>query len=352
MEYSIYQQNQWVQHIRMRPGMYIGSVRKEGLTELLERLFEELLRYATADPVFDLGFYPDKRIVLEVENIRASALGSYLSSLDTGFDISQLGTRCVISLSEKIRITAGSLQLTAIEGRYETTAVGAASEDRARFDFTLDHSIFKELRISYDELIPFLQQFAYLNPSLKLIVADYGEDGLQRNLFHYPRGIFEQLESGMRSDYYHAGLLRLEIEAQAGAYHYQIGIFNNYWLDGGLTKTFAGNMELYYGGSLEKGVYSGISAATKRLAKKKNITVSMVRKTMEKHFTFLAVIKGEGFSFEGCTRRKLGMPQVQSDVRDLVCEHLLVFYEREPDKAEQVLTQFTVYDDDGIPTVL
>ncbi|MCZ8286613.1 MAG: hypothetical protein O9353_14270, partial [Bacteroidia bacterium] len=65
-----------------------------------------------------------------------------------------------------------------------------------------------------------------------------------------------------------------------------------------------------------------------------------------KHFTFLAVIKGEDFSYEGSTRRKLGMPEVQSDVRDIVCEHLLAFYEHEPNKAEQVLTQFTVWNDD------
>ncbi len=340
------QQIQWSQHIRMRPQMYIGSLQKEGLISMLENLFEEILRYTTADPVFDLGFYPDNRIVLVVKHINTSSLGSYLSSLDKPFEIYQLGTRTVISLSEKIRIIAGDTLLRAKEGNYEMTASGTKDDHTASFDFTLDHSIFKELKIRYDQLIPFLQQFAYLNPSLKLIVADHGGEGLQRNLFHYPRGIIEQLESGMRSDYYHAGLLRLNIEAQVGGYHYQIGIFNNYWLDGGLTKTFAGNMELYYGGSLEKGIYSGISVATKRLAKKKNITVSMERKTMEKHFTFLAVIKGEDFSFEGSTRRKLGMPQVQSDVKEIVCEHLLAFYEHEPDKAEQVLTQFTVWHGD------
>lgn len=345
MEYSELQQNQWVQHIRMRPGMYIGSLRKEGLIEMLEQLFGELFRYTTTDPVFDLGFYPNNRIVLEVKQIKGSALASYLSSLEKQFEIYQLGTRAIISLSEKIRIITGGTQLTATKGHYETSASGVTSEDTASFDFTLDHSIFTELKIRYDLLIPFLQQFAYLNPSLKLIVADHEEEALQRNLFHYPRGIFEQLESSMRSEYYHAGLLKLEIEAQVNGYYYQIGIFNNYWLDGALTKTFAGNMELYYGGSLEKGVYSGISVATKRLAKKKNIAVSMGKKTMEKHFTFLAVIKGEDFSFEGSTRRKLGMPQVQSDVRDIVCEHLLAFYELQPDKAEQVLTQFTVWDD-------
>lgn len=347
MEYSTYQQNQWVQHIRMRPGMYIGSLRKEGLTEMLEQLFGELLRYTTTDPVFDLGFYPHNRIVLEVKQIRASALASYLSSLDKQFEIYQLGTRAIISLSERIRIIAGDTQLTATEGHYETSTPGAISENTASFDFTLDRSIFTELEIRYDLLIPFLQQFAYLNPSLKLIVADHGGEALQRNVFHYPRGIFEQLESSMRSDDYHAGLLRLQIEAQTGGYHYQIGIFNNYRLDGALTKTFAGNLELYYGGSLEKGIYNGISVATKRFAKKKNIKVSMERKIMEKHFTFLAVIKGEDFSFEGPTRRKLGMPQVQSDVRDMVCEHLLAFYGREPDKAEQILTQFAVRNDDN-----
>lgn len=346
MEYSEPQQNQWVQHIRMRPGMYIGSLRKEGLIEMLEQLFGELLRYTSTDPVFDLGFYPDNRIVLEVKQIKASSLASYLSSLEKQFEIYQLGTRAIISLSETIRIIAGDTLFTSTQGNYETARSVSKSENTASLDFTLDHSIFTELKIQYDLLIPFLQQFAYLNPSLKLIVADYGGEELQRNLFHYPRGIFEQLESSMRSEYYHAGLLKLEIEAQVGAYHYQIGIFNNYWLDGALTKTFAGNLELYYGGSLEKGIYSGISVATKRLAKKKNMTVGMERKIMEKHFTFLAVIKGEDFSYEGSTRRKLGMPQVQSDVRDIVCEHLLAFYEREPDKAEQVLTQFTVWNDD------
>ncbi len=349
MEYSIYQKNQWVQHIRMRPAMYIGNVRQEGLTEMLQYLFEELLRYAGSDPVFDLGIYPDNHIVLEVKNISSASLASYLSSLDKVFENYQVGTRAIISLSETARITAGAMVLSAVQGHYETAVSEEGSEDGARFEFTPDHAIFKELEIRYDLLIPFLQQFAYLNPSLKLIVANHGGEGLQRNLFHYPRGVFEQLESAMRSDYHHEGLLRLEIESQVGAYHYQIGIYNNYWLDGGLTKTFAGNLELYYGGSLEKGVYSGISVATKRVAKKKNIRLSMERKAMEKHFTFMAVIKGEGFSFEGCTRRKLGMPQVQSDVRDMVCEHLMAFYEREPDKAEQVLTQFTVYDDDDTP---
>lgn len=325
-----------LEQIRKRPGMFIGSIRKEGLMYMLENLFEELLSEAEEEPVFELDFYPGNHLLLKASSLSTQSLASVLSG-DGSHRPYRLGLLVVLALSERAEIRSGDLCWQAkngvLQGRVSssnTTAVNTI------LDFTLDPFIFKDYSIRYDDLLTFLRQFAYLNPGLRLACSDH--PSAQRNVFHYPRGIFDQLHHYIHP--FGQEFPTVEIEAEANGYSYQIGICPHFGLASSTIKTYAGNDYLNQGGSLEEGILNGVKKAFLIYASKHQIPVKISVQKTRNYCTVLAVIKGKDFIFASPDRSKLGMPHVQHAVTSIVCNELFRWMEQDHVLADRLLSHF------------
>lgn len=336
----------FVESVRKRPGMFIGSVGIKGFNELLKQVFETLQEYVPDASVFEMGFYPGNRVVLELRNHQEEKLSAHIAAWhkhDSVYTIDWI--KALVALSSDTYIMAGDLELSSKPGHFTTSVVNPSGNAGVIIDFTIDPEIFKDYQLVYDQVNPFLQQFAYLNPDLKIISKEHKGEDFQRRVFYYPRGIFEQMEHHMHTFYFPENAFKLYIEANIGNYDYRVVICDNKWLDNGFIETFAGNKALIEGGSLEHGVIDGMISAIKLLAEHSGMNIHINRKELKKHIAFMAAVKGKDFVFEGCTRTKLAMPFIKKEVQQKIHDSLLAYHQSEPKKADALLQNFCIRDE-------
>jgi DNA gyrase/topoisomerase IV subunit B len=320
-----------------------------GFKNLVQDLMEDLLDYCAEAPVFDFTFYAESRVVIRIKHMGVPRFAQNLREYrDLKYD-DKIGIRVLIALCDTISITTGDSQefviASAKQGNYDPVIPGPEEVEKTiTLDFTLDPTIFKDFVIKYNDITPFLQQFAYLNSELKIIGNDRTGEELQRNVFHYPKGISMQLDDMIQQAYYPFVWCRTDIEAIKNGYHYRIALCNNVWNQHEFVKTFAGNIEMLSGGSLENGIVQGISRFLKIIADSKSLKIRATKKEVKRHLVFMAVVKGKDFVFEGSTRKKLGMKEIQQDVRELVSEHLMASYESGNEDIKGLADRFIAWE--------
>lgn len=338
----------FVESVRKRPGMFIGSVGIKGFSELLKQVFEALQEYVPGASVFEMGFYPGNRVVLELRDQLEEKLSTHIATwdkYDPVYDIDWI--KALVALSSDTYIQAGDLELSSKHGHFTTSVATPSGNAEVIIDFTIDPEIFKDYQLVYDQVNPFLQQFAYLNPDLKIVSEDHSGAEYQRNVFHYPKGIFQQLDFSLSQiDYWSPSNFRLNIEGSLNGYYYRIGLHTpNPWSKSTRNRTFAGNIETYWGGSLENGIMKGLLLTLKTLAKQKHVGIHANKKAIRACFAFMAAVAGKEFEYEGSTKRKLGGILIQKDVSMIVHEHLIEYYRLNPEKTDALLQKFCIQDE-------
>ena len=342
----------WKEHIRERPGMYIGNLRLTGFKVMLESIFEELITDSLQNPIFEIKFYKNCRFEINIQNVDTHKTVSRINELITNSEtLHSYGFAVLISLNETIKIFINNfpneLTLSGKNGNNEITQID--TKDKVNYiliDFTLDKGIFKEFEIVYDQLYNFIRQFAYLNPNLKIISIDKSGEDEQKNVFHYKKGIFSQLDYLISQQDYSSTKSRLDIDTKIGEFIVKIGIsYSSVWFEKSIIKTYANNTETYLGGSFKDGIINGLILAIKTLAEKDNIKISITKNSVIDQLILVAAIRGNDLVFSGSVRRKLGMPTLQKKIKTLVFDEMTKYFIEKPQIAEKIIAQFEIEDD-------
>lgn len=327
--------------------MYIGDLRLTGFKQMLEYLFEEILKDCLENPIFEIVFFQDTKITIKIFNADTKKFLFRIDELQATDDrISSLGLGVFITLSSDISIAVHDLPTSVIlfgqKGDFKIATTTSSEEEKSiTISYTADKEIFRDFELVYEQVNSFLRQFAFLNPNLKIISIDKTTDEFQRNIFFYPTGVFKQLDYFISQQPYGIPTLRVDIEANIEKYSYRIGIsYSNIWLDKSVIKTYAGNIETYFGGSLNNGILEGLILSIKKIAQKENADIVINRKLVKEQLIIIAAVRGEDFNFEGSVKRKLGMPKLQKDVRQLVFEQMTNYFDLNPKATEAILNKF------------
>lgn len=337
----------WKDSIRKRPGMYIGELRLPGFKQMFEYLFEEILEDCFVNPVFEISFFQENKITIKIINTDTKKFLLRIDQIQTSYDqISSFGLGVFIALSADITIAINDLPSLVVlygkKGDFETVA--STSKDKERsilLTYTADKEIFKDFKLVYEEINSFLRQFVFLNPSLKIISVDKTTEELQRNIFYYPTGVLKQLDYFISQQVYGLPYLRVDINAKINHYSYIIGIsYSNIWLEKYFIKTYAGNIETYLGGSLNEGILEGLMLSISNLAQKENIEIVITEEIAKQQLIVIAAVRGENFIFEGSIKRKLDMPKLKKDVRELVYDYMVNYLSTNPKAAQYILDKF------------
>lgn len=337
------------EHIRKRPGMYIGDIRLKGVQQMLEYLFEDQLKLALSDPILEVDFLPDNVLCIITRNINTHKYYSYLEGLCVNNNTANwLGSAVLVALSDEIRIEINSstsvITLSGQKGRLKVeTSTSLGADDNVKILYKLDREIFKTVTLIYEYFIAFFQQFAILNPGLKIITRDNSGRELQRNIYYYPKGILERFRHYLLAC--SSCIASVELDTILQDYSCKIGIAYAYsWPQADEPiQTYANNINTYLGGSLHDGVIKGIVAALKKLAQERDVEVLVNKKNVKNNLIIMAAIKGDNLEFVGSVRRKIDMPEVEKDVKRIVTETLLRYLKANEDVAKATLKQFQAF---------
>lgn len=313
--------------ILKRPAMYLGNLDQRGCVRMIANVIRELLERHPGEIQLEIKLCHKGQILMSIQKIDFDLFQKSLDGQD------MLDLLLLITLSSAVTIQLDlqdqSISFKGNKGILTQKMIAAVHpEEKVMIDFTPDPSIFEENELNYETLNTTLRRYALLNPRLEITSIEQREQ-LQRNVFHYPKGIFQEMDFELSKLNYGEAVLRLDIEAEINYRSYTISIcYTNTWPDKSLIKTYAGD-EALHKGSLQDGILDGIIAGAQSMTQEKIKTRAAIFKN---HLFMIASVHSRTYlNHEGSYKGILKEPEIRKEVREIVAERMKVHLTLNPD---------------------
>nr|CAG8443501.1 13422_t:CDS:2 [Entrophospora candida] len=326
-----------IEHIRKRPGNYIGSTDEQGWHHLFQEIIDNSIDEAVAGHCdqIKVTLSPDQRTITLEDNGYGVALetmdgvplekssGEEKSVLLTLFSSLKSGGK----FENKIYETSGGLHGIGV------TAVNALSEELKVTDgfvvsFTPDPEIFKEFTYFKVEIIQKrLKELAYLNPNLTLYF--YTSPTAEPIIYHFTGGLrswIEEIHTGktVLGEVFHKVVLEEkspEYFQLDFAFQYQDGY------DKINTRSFCNNIRTGGGGSHVSGFESGLFEICKELVIKDNPNLEIELNDVLTGLTSIVSVRVREPEFAGQTKDRLANREVREKTKKVTQELVSSFFQ-------------------------
>jgi len=349
-----------LEHVRLRPSMYIGDISERGLHHLIWEIVdnsvdEAMAGYATHIRVH---IHQDDSVTVEDngrgipvyihKDVGKPAVEVVLTVLGAGgkFDkkayqysggLHGVGASVVNALSEWLIVEVyrdGKIYRQEYKRgvpKTELQTIGDTTKRGTKITFKPDAEIFETTKIKFDIVEKRIRELAYLNKNVTFEIID---DRLNKHLvYKFEKGIIELVE------YLAEGkepLFDDVIYIESGKDGTLVEIAFKYTKDYKESlESFVNNIKTIEGGTHVTGFRSGLSKVVSKLSQ--NIKIS---KELKEMFTgedlregLVAVVscKVPEPQFEGQTKTKLGNQETKSIVESIMVEFLTDYFEKHQD---------------------
>lgn len=356
--------------VRKRPGMYIGSTDQKGLHHLVREIMDNSVDEALAGYCDHIicTFGADD-VVTVVDNGRGipidmhtkykkSALEVIMTTLHAGgkfggggYKVSGglhgVGASVVNALSEWMSVEvmkAGDTNLYRQEysrgkpqGPVEVVGKSKKAAHGTTTRFKADTEIFKAGHdYSYDVLVQWFREWAYLTRGLKLTIIDEHTDREMSFLFEggivsYVRHLNRNRATVSDKPFY--------VERETGTGMVEVAMqYNDSF--GELTQTYVNNIHTADGGTHLSGFKSALTRTINDYAKRNGFMKgeeSLSGDDVREGLTAIVSVKLEDPQFEGQTKGKLGSPEMAGAVQAVVNDALSAYLEENPQVARRII---------------
>ena len=357
--------------VRKRPGMYIGTTSEKGLHHLVWEIVDNAIDEALA------GYCDDIEVVIGKGNtitVKADGRGmptginakTGVSTVETiftvlhaggkfgggGYKVSGglhgVGASVVNALSTWLEVTVcreGKIYYQKFENGGHPVEVlkeiGECEENRTgtTVTFKADPEIFTETTVyNYDTLAKRLQELAFLNKGIRIILIDEREEDKKQE-FLYNGGIIEYVnmlnknKTPIHKDViYFEGVedgIELEVAMQYND-SYNANLYS-----------FTNNINTYEGGTHEDGVKRALTRVINNYAKSNKILKdndeTLTGDDVREGLTMIISCKHPDPQFEGQTKTKLGNAEVRKIADDVFSEGFDRFLMENPAEAKIIV---------------
>jgi DNA gyrase subunit B len=362
-----------MEHVRMRPSMYIGDVGERGLHHLVYEVVDNSIDEAMAGfcDTIDVWINEDNSITVKDngrgipvgihEKEGVSALQVVMTKIGAGgkFDkdsykvsggLHGVGVSCVNALSNHLKATVykeGKVWEQEYErgkALYPVKSVGETEENGTMVSFRPDDSIFTSTtEYSFETLSARMRELAYLNKGIKISLTDkrnkneegedvvehyFSEEGLPE-FIKYLDDAREQLTSSV-----------ISMEGEKSGVPVEVAMVYNTSFSEHLF-SYVNNINTHEGGTHLSGFRRGLTATLKKYAETsgllKNLKFEISGDDFREGLTAIVSVKVAEPQFEGQTKTKLGNREVTAAVSQAVTEMLTEFLEENPNDAKAIV---------------
>ena len=360
-----------IEHVRLRPSMYIGDVGVRGLHHLVYEVVDNSIDEALAGycdtisvtihegngiSVKDNGrgipvdFHEkEQKSALEVVMTKIGAGGKFdKDSYKVSGGLHGVGVSCVNALSTSLIATVqrdGKIyQQKYSQGKAlgNVQEIGASEITGTEVFFQPDESIFNELVYNYDTLAARLRELAFLNKGITITLTDERvkeENGeFKSETFYSEGGLKEFVEfiDGNRE-----GIMDvIFMEGERDDIPVEVAMRYNTSFNENL-HSYVNNINTHEGGTHLAGFRRALTRTLKKYADELGIPqkekVEVTGDDFREGLTAVISVKGMEPQFEGQTKTKLGNSEVSGAVDKIVGEMLSNFLEENPNEAKQIV---------------
>jgi DNA gyrase subunit B len=362
-----------MEHVRMRPSMYIGDVGTRGLHHLVYEVVDNSIDEALAGHCNNITVIinEDNSITTEDDGRGipvdlhkkegVSALEVVMTKIGAGgkFDkdsykvsggLHGVGVSCVNALSEHLRATVyrdGKVyeqEYQRGKAMYPVKQIGETDKRGTTVTFKPDATIFTQtLEYSYDTLASRLRELAYLNKGITIHLVDKRnpkDDGtFEGETFHSTEGLKEFIKylDGNREP-----LMKdvIAFEGEKNGVPVEVAmVYNTSYAEN--LHSYVNNINTHEGGTHLSGFRRGLTMTLKKYADDsgmlKNLKFEIAGDDFREGLTAIISVKVQEPQFEGQTKTKLGNREVSASVSQAVSEMLTDYLEEHPDDAKIIV---------------
>lgn len=367
-----------MEHVRMRPSMYIGDIGPRGLHHLVYEVVDNSIDEAMASycDTIKVWINEDNSITVQ-DNGRGipvdihrqegvSALEVVMTKIGAGgkFDkdsykvsggLHGVGVSVVNALSKSLTATVyrdGKIWQQEYERgkvKYPVKSVGETSDRGTVVTFKPDPEIFTQsTEYSYDTLASRLRELAYLNKRLTIFLTDkrnkdkngefisekfYSEEGL-KEFIRFLDGNREPIIGSV-----------ISMEGEKNDIPVEVAMVYNTSFNENL-HSYVNNINTHEGGTHLSGFRAGLTRTLKRYADASGmldkLKFEIVGDDFREGLTAIISVKVQEPQFEGQTKTKLGNREVTAAVSQAVSEMLEIYLEEHPNDAKTIIEKVII----------
>ena len=361
-----------MEHVRMRPSMYIGDVGIRGLHHLVYEVVDNSIDEALAGhcdaisvtihegesiSVKDNGrgipvdlHEKEQKSALEVVMTKIGAGGKFdKDSYKVSGGLHGVGVSVVNALSNSLIATVNRdgkiYQQKYAKGKAlaEVAEIGTTTERGTEVFFQADDTIFQELIFNYDTLANRMRELSYLNKGIKITLTDErekDEDGnAKQDLFFSEGGLKEFVEyiDGNRESIMNNVIF---MEGEKDNIPVEVAMrYNTSYTEN--LHSYVNNINTHEGGTHLAGFRRALTRTLKKFADELGLPakekVEVTGDDFREGLTAVISVKVMEPQFEGQTKTKLGNSEVSGAVDKIVGEMLSNFLEENPNEAKLIV---------------
>ncbi|PQJ22963.1 DNA topoisomerase (ATP-hydrolyzing) subunit B [Tenacibaculum sp. SG-28] len=362
-----------MEHVRMRPSMYIGDVGVRGLHHLVYEVVDNSIDEALAGHCDEISVFINEDNSITVrDNGRGipvglhkkegvSALEVVMTKIGAGgkFDkdsykvsggLHGVGVSCVNALSDHLKATVyrdGKIWQQEYErGKtmYPVKTVGDTDTNGTEVTFKPDTTIFLQtVEYNYDTLATRMRELAYLNKGITVTLTDKRNKDDEGNFisetFHSTEGLSEFVKYlDATREQLTAGVIAMEGEKNGIPVEVAM-VYNTSYSEN--LHSYVNNINTHEGGTHLSGFRRGLTHTLKKYADEsgllKNVKFEISGDDFREGLTAIVSVKVAEPQFEGQTKTKLGNREVTSAVSQAVAEMLTDYLEENPNDAKTIV---------------
>ncbi|MCR4586963.1 MAG: DNA gyrase subunit B [Lachnospiraceae bacterium] len=358
--------------VRVRPGMYIGSVTTRGLNHLVYEIVDNAVDEHLA------GFCDQIHVTLEADgsctvkdNGRGIPVGMHakglpaerivMTTLHAGgkFDneayktsggLHGVGSSVVNALSTYMKVTIKTggqvyedsyergIPTQALDSKGLLPAIGKTRETGTTINFLPDPTIFEKTRFKEDDIKSRLHETSYLNPGLTIHYVDKRVEPFDEETFHEPEGIIgfiKEMNANMEAVhdvvYYEGEADGIEVQVAfqfVNEFHENVlGFCNNiYNVEGGTHLT-----------GFKTQFTTLINSYARELGILKDKDVNFTGADVRNGMTAVVSVKHPDPRFEGQTKTKLDNQDVAKVVAKITGDEITRYFDRNLETLKSVI---------------
>ncbi|MBI9041895.1 DNA topoisomerase (ATP-hydrolyzing) subunit B [Lutibacter sp.] len=362
-----------MEHVRMRPSMYIGDVGIRGLHHLVYEVVDNSIDEAmaghcdTIDVIINennsvsvkdngrgipVGMHKKEGVsALEVVMTKIGAGGKFdKDSYKVSGGLHGVGVSVVNALSNHLRATVyldGKIWEQEYEkgkAMYPAKTIGETTDKGTMVTFLPDPSIFTQtIEFSYETLATRLRELSFLNKKVTLTLTDKrttnDEGEFLTETFHSDEGLPEFIRYlDATREPLTANVISIEGEKNGVPVEVAM-VYNTSYSEN--LHSYVNNINTHEGGTHLAGFRRGLTATLKKYADDsgmlKNLKFEIAGDDFREGLTAIISVKVAEPQFEGQTKTKLGNREVTAAVSQAVSEMLQDYLEENPNDAKIIV---------------
>ncbi len=343
----------WYEHIRKRPGMYIGSLNNKGFIRSFEGFLANNFQQFQSNYAL-IEFQDENFVKLRFENNRNKISDDWAITREGSLHPFEFETQILNALSRHFSVQFYSKNGDEIlhqkfekgiltEGKIEAKELEAHTFE---IRFQLDEEIWSDnFEWNQDYLMNEIKTFAYLHKDRKFEIHYSVEGEPCKVIYHFKNGLKDRIDLELLNGHGRSHF-NTSFTDKIGDFSLEVAFaFRDYSVDEAFLKSYVNDYHTHENGSHVDGLLKGLTYGVMKYFQKYELTqqYKISEKGMREHLVAALNIKMDTPHFSGCVRNKLANTEIIEPIANYVADLFFKKIEADREATEKLIRKFKIY---------